>query len=501
MSATLNSSLPLLLVLLPAVFGVLILGLPKKWKLAGAVFAAVGAASTLVRSLLALGQSLEFTRAWAGWGMDFSLKLTVQNDAMVVAAAALTLVVAAYTVFSKSNAHGKVFDASMMFALTMANGALMANNLVAMLFFWQAMWAPVFGMIQAGGENSWKASVKAVFTAGFADLTMILGIGFASLSAESMTMDAMHVPATALGTAGFLLMAVGAIGKLGAIPFHGWLYQASEDAPSPFMGLIPGGLNLLMGANLLSKFSGMFDANAGAMFAVLLVGAGTVVLAGMLAMSAGGFKKLAIALNVAQGGALVLGATSVAGGAFVYAAIVAAAAGCCLYLTADALEKGKAGGPAASSLLFYVAAGAAAAVVFTGALYRIALYESWLGLIFSVVALIGAIFAASGVVGMIRAGRNASLQSEPAFDLGGAQTWLDRTRCDPYPAAASCVKAYSNVSLKVNDAISWFYDVGVVWFVGFLSSLVKRAHNGNQSRYVLWVLFGAVVVIAIFALS
>ena len=59
------------------------------------------------------------------------------------------------------------------------------------------------------------------------------------------------------------------------------------------------------------------------------------------------------------------------------------------------------------------------AVVFTGALYRVALYESWLGLIFSVAALVGAIFAASGVAGMIRAGRNDSAKSEPAFDLGG----------------------------------------------------------------------------------
>jgi formate hydrogenlyase subunit 3/multisubunit Na+/H+ antiporter MnhD subunit len=180
-------------------------------------------------------------------------------------------------------------------------------------------------MIQAGGENAWKTSVKAVFTAGFSDLMMILGLGFASLSAESMTMDAMHVPATGLGAAGFLLMAVGALGKLGAIPFHGWLYNASEDAPSPFMGLVPGGLNLLMGANLLSKFPGIFDsAQSGAMLLVLIAGAGTVVLAGMLSMSAGGFRKLAVALNVAQAGALVLGATSVAGGAFVYASIVAA---------------------------------------------------------------------------------------------------------------------------------------------------------------------------------
>ena len=497
-----SSALPLWLVLIPALFGALVLILPGKVKNGGLVGVFAGALGALAAALSTLGRSLEFTRAWAGWGMDFSLKLNPENLPLVIAAAALTLAVAAWAGLSGAYpVKSKVFMASMLFALAMASGALMANNLVAMLFFWQAMWAPVFGMIQAGGENAWKTSVKAVFTAGASDLLMILGIGFASFSAESMTIDAMRVPATALGSWGFLLMAVGAIGKLGAIPFHGWLYDASEDAPAPFMGLIPGALNLLIGTNLLSKFPGMFDgASSGAMLLVLIAGAGTVVLAGMLSMSAGGFKKLAIALNVAQAGALVLGATSVAGGAFAFAAIVSAAAGCCLYLSASQLEKDAAGKSTLASFAFYVSAGAAVAVTFTGALYRIALYESWLSLILSVVALIGAIFAVSGVTGLIRAGRDGE-KSVPSFDLGRAQAWLDRTRCDPYPAARAAFKGYAKVSLTVNDAISWFYDVGVVWFVGFLSGLVKKAHNGSQSRYVLWVLAGAVVVIAIFALA
>jgi hypothetical protein len=93
------------------------------------------------------------------------------------------------------------------------------------------------------------------------------------------------------------------------------------------------------------------------------------------------------------------------------------------------------------------------------------------------------------------------ISATKTFNLGGMQRWLDRTKADPYPAAASFIKGYSNVSLVVNDAISWFYDVGVVAFVGFLTSLVSKAHNGSQSRYVLWVLVGSVAVIAIFALS
>jgi hypothetical protein len=54
-----------------------------------------------------------------------------------------------------------------------------------------------------------------------------------------------------------------------------------------------------------------------------------------------------------------------------------------------------------------------------------------------VAALFGAIFASSGITGMIRAGRDGCSKAEPFFDLGAAQDWLDRTLADPYPAAAS----------------------------------------------------------------
>ena len=54
------------------------------------------------------------------------------------------------------------------------------------------------------------------------------------------------------------------------------------------------------------------------------------------------------------------------------------------------------------------------------------------------------------------------------------------------------------VSLKINDGISWFYDVGIVKAIGFLSLLMKKAHNGNQARYVTWVLAGLMIVTAIF---
>jgi hypothetical protein len=97
--------------------------------------------------------------------------------------------------------------------------------------------------------------------------------------------------------------------------------------------------------------------------------------------------------------------------------------------------------------------------------------------------------------------RSAILKNLPTTELDDTLAWLETTHCDPYPAAARFMKDYGAISLKANDAISWFYDVAVVWFVGALSGIVRRAHNGSPSRYVLWVLAGVVIVIAIFSLS
>jgi len=500
---TLDSFLPLLLVLMPLAFGALILFLPEGLVKARRAALIVGSAASLALATFVQGQPLEFTRAWAFWGMDFSLKMNATDGALTLAACATAVIAALYTAFGKSRDFGKLFDASILVSLSLAIGALIANNLVAMLFFWQAMWAPLFAMIRAGGENAWKRAVRAVFTAGLADLTMILGIGFSSVAAESMTIDHMHVEPGPLGAVGYVLLAIGAIAKVGAIPFHGWLYDSSEEAPESFMALIPGGLNLLMGANLLSKLPGMFDLGGGSwpVLAVLALAVGTALISGSLSLTANTHRKLSISLVIAEGGALILGATSKAGGAFAFAAIFAAAAGFTLLLTGGAMdESGEKKPSAAVTAIYWLAALVASAVIFGGAMVRVALHDGILDLILAVVALTGALFGITGAIHLA----HVTISKSPIVTLpepDGLMGWIETTHFDPYPSAARLVKAYSNLSLTINDAISWFYDVAVVRFIGLLSSLVKRSHNGSQSRYVVWVLAGAVVVVAIYVLS
>jgi hypothetical protein len=71
---------------------------------------------------------------------------------------------------------------------------------------------------------------------------------------------------------------------------------------------------------------------------------------------------------------------------------------------------------------------------------------------------------------------------------------------DPYYVGGFVIKAYAGASLVINNGISLFYDKVVPRFTGALSGVVKQAHNGSQARYVVWILFGMVLMAALFAL-
>ena len=57
----------------------------------------------------------------------------------------------------------------------------------------------------------------------------------------------------AAGSAAFVLLVAGAFGKAGAMPFHTWIPDAADDAPMPFMALLPGALEKLLGVYLLAR--------------------------------------------------------------------------------------------------------------------------------------------------------------------------------------------------------------------------------------------------------
>ena len=71
------------------------------------------------------------------------------------------------------------FYSYLLITLAMANGAVLSDNLVLMLFFWEGLMLTMFGMIAIGRPGAYKTAIKAFIIVGGTDLCLMLGIGIA----------------------------------------------------------------------------------------------------------------------------------------------------------------------------------------------------------------------------------------------------------------------------------------------------------------------------------
>ena len=599
MSELKESFVLLLLILLPAAFAAVTLAVPAKGKGVKETLLILGATVNLVLGLAVHNQQLKFEQAWAGWDMDFSLRLVSSNGIFLAVAAVLMLLVAIYAVgYSTGKPMGKLLPAGMLFLIAMVNGSLLANNLVVLLFFWQAIWAPLFVMMMFSGKDTYKVSLKALAIAAVGDLCIMFGTGFFVHEAHGMVMDGAAVSTHhVFGALAFLLFMVGAVAKAGALPFGHWITKASEDAPAPFMAILPGVVNTVLGFYLLRRITTdlfAFESDSWLGLLLLIIGAGTLLVASAKALLQTDLKRGVSFLAIAQAGALIFGIGAL--GAYPYLLLIAAAAVSGLYMAAGAVEAKagttelkKLGGLSKTMPMtlagFLTAAVSMAVLLPAGILVHFGRAEGsigFFGIIVLILALLG-VFAA--VAALIRLGhtvffgesyasnfskkaakkpvktkdasqvmlwplllnaatilvlwiltavQGSSFQWIPVLGslivpvivfawysafakkagkapdadelhrlpaVGKLLAWAGKPRTDTYTLAGRCIRVYANASLAVNDGISRFYDVAVVNFVGILSGLVKKAHNGSQSRYVLWVLFGSVITVVIFLMS
>ena len=298
-------------ILLPAVFAALIFGMPARWSRISQGLAILGAVANAVASALLYGKQAVFFTPWGGYGINFSLKLYGFNALIMLAAAGFALLSVLYSVafFTKKPVSSR-FYAYLLLTVAMVNGAVLANNLVVLLFFWEGILLTLFLMILLGREGAWHTAVKAVVLVGFSDLCMMLGIGLTAYLSGTLEMDQIHLPLNGWGTAAFLLLVVGALGKAGAMPFHTWIPDAADDAPMPFMALLPAALEKLLGIYLLVRVCiDLFAFAPGSSMSITLmtVGATTILFAVMMALIQKDFKRLLSYHAISQVGYMILG--------------------------------------------------------------------------------------------------------------------------------------------------------------------------------------------------
>jgi formate hydrogenlyase subunit 3/multisubunit Na+/H+ antiporter MnhD subunit len=411
-----NSQIILLPIIIPLVCGLLVLLIKQQFRGFKEAIALLATASILALTIFLFGRNITYSVPWLEFGIDFSLRLYHFSAFITLAAAAFAFLVVLYSCsFMRNKPHLNQFYCYLLITIAMTNGAVLADNLVLMLFFWEGLLLTLFGMIAIGGKEAFKTAIKAFIIVGISDLCMMIGIGLTGHLAGTMTLSSIHLPTDSMGSLAFVLLMIGAISKGGSMPFHTWIPDAAIDAPLPFMAFLPASLDKLLGIYFLTRISlDMFalDVHSWLSMMLMIIGAVTILLAVMMALVQKNYKRLLAYHAISQMGYMVLGIGTclpigIVGGLFHM--INNALYKNCLFLTGGAVEKqtgttdlGKLGGLGAKMpltfLCFFVAAVSISGVPpFNGFFSKELIYDAALerGLIFYLAAISGTFFTAA----------------------------------------------------------------------------------------------------------
>lgn len=225
--------------------------------------------------------------------------------------------------------HPAAYNMLYLLALVGTLGAFSAKDFITLFIFWELIvWASMF-IIPFG--KSRKASVTYYAFSAFGSLSMLYGIlflyhRFGSFEIQSVLHQAAGDPTAAI--VAFVTIGIAGLIKLGVFPFHIWLPQAHGNAPEPFSPILSGGLVKAGGfaaflivavmpsykafsSNL--EFLGRQLAMPIPNYALAILGAVSIVVGTLMAISQNDFKKLIAYSSVANAGYIIIG-LAMAGG-------------------------------------------------------------------------------------------------------------------------------------------------------------------------------------------
>jgi len=303
---------PLLIsILLPVLSGLVLFIIPKKARGLKEVFVILAMAANLLLVINLSGREISSSIPWLGTGIDLSFRLYKLNSFIMIAAASLGFLVTLYSTVSLFyKPYAKQFYLYLLLSFGMTNGALLADNMVAMLFFWEGLLITLYAMIYIGSPTAFKTAVKAFIIVGICDLIMMIGIAIAGNISGTLEMSKMVVSVNGLGGIAFIFLIIGALSKAGAMPFHSWIPNAASDAPLPFMAIMPAAIEKLLGIYFLARISldiFKLERSSWASFLLMIVGSATIILAVMMALVQKDYKKLLSYHAISQVGYMVLG--------------------------------------------------------------------------------------------------------------------------------------------------------------------------------------------------
>jgi NADH-quinone oxidoreductase subunit L len=199
------------------------------------------------------------------------------------------------------------FYFNLLVSTAFAISALLADNFLIMLFFWEGLLVTLYLFLLPYNKET---ANKAFLINAAGDIALLAGVALFYAATRTLSFaDAYLTNLTCVSAAAFILMFTGAVAKAGAFPFHSWIAPAAQDASFSFLALLPAAAEKLLAVFLLGKmFTGFFPIlPAGARVFVCLTGAVTILIAALRLLTFKNLRQLLACSIVMQIGLLVLG--------------------------------------------------------------------------------------------------------------------------------------------------------------------------------------------------
>jgi len=291
----------------------------------------------------------EFTMPWLTESISFTLRADSLSAFLLLAVSLFSAAISVYSFSLADKGPSKWFFFNLLMTQAFAAGAALADNMVAMLFFWEGLLVFLYTFIALSQPNkaAKRTAMKAFLINGVTDLCLLVGITITGYIAGTMSMSEIAQNKLTLdygwAVFGYVLLMIGAVSKAGAFPFHTWIPDAATDSSAPFMAYVPAAIDKLLGIYFLARASIYLYALNGTMSLVLMtLGAVTILVAVMMAFVQKDYKRLLSYHAVSQTGYMILGIGTlnpigIAGGLFHM--INHATYKSCLFMTAGSVER------------------------------------------------------------------------------------------------------------------------------------------------------------------
>ena len=275
---------------------------------------------------------------WAAVGdirMEIGFLVDHLTALMITVVTFVSLAVHVYTIGYMADDPGyqRFFSYISLFTFAMLM-LVMSNNFLQLFFGWEAVGVVSYLLIGFWFKRPTAifANLKAFLVNRVGDFGFLLGIAaivlhtgsldYATAFAGAQLLDAESIEVLSgtqwsLLTLACICLFIGAMGKSAQVPLHVWLPDSMEG-PTPISALIHAATMVTAGIFMVARMSPLFEYSEIALSVVLIVGATTAILTGLLGIVQNDIKRVVAYSTLSQLGymTVALGASAYAAGIF-----------------------------------------------------------------------------------------------------------------------------------------------------------------------------------------